>query len=381
MVSMGENNRFKNNEDFIVISKENKNFFVKTRYPISKFVKLLKNMRVINVNYKFLLSEFLEVKTDRPLTVSEIYDKTDVLQEYIKLSLEKDPYLEDIYKKIITDDVFEKYVKALTSFEYKGYIDGDNIIKSLSQNMVKLPNVFFNERKTIQHINKLLIGLGAANKNVSELFDSLKKLWVDQLRILPESILSIEERETLQSNSEKLGKYGWCLPPGASIIEFSQCPRTRKEANSIVRPFIRNVENIFGLCKNLISSDIIDEAKFNFENRKYRACAVLLVAEIDGLLIRCQKNSNKKVGKKAVDEFERMISADKAIETILRNINLISSLNIIFESANNFIQKPSDLNRNYLMHGMYNKKVIRQDCVKLLLTIYNLSRTLENIKE
>lgn len=76
-----------------------------------------------------------------------------------------------------------------------------------------------------------------------------------------------------------------------------------------------------------------------------------------------------------------MISADKAIETILRNINLISSLNIIFESANNFIQKPSDLNRNYLMHGMYNKKVIRQDCVKLLLTIYNLSRTLENIKE
>lgn len=175
MVSMGKNNGFKNNEDFIVISKGNKKFFIKTRYPISKFVKLLKNMRGININYRFLLSEFLEVKTDRQLTVREIYDKTDGLQEYIKLSLEKDSYLEDIYKKIITDDVFEKYVKALTSFEYKGYIDGDNIIKSLSQNMVKLPNVFFNERKTIQHINKLLIGLGTSTKNVSELFESLKK--------------------------------------------------------------------------------------------------------------------------------------------------------------------------------------------------------------
>lgn len=41
--------------------------------------------------------------------------------------------------------------------------------------MVKLPNVFFNERKTIQHINKLLIGLGTSTKNVSELFESLKK--------------------------------------------------------------------------------------------------------------------------------------------------------------------------------------------------------------
>lgn len=180
MVSMGKNNGFKNNEDFIVISKGNKKFFIKTRYPISKFVKLLKNMRGININYRFLLSEFLEVKTDRQLTVREIYDKTDGLQEYIKLSLEKDSYLEDIYKKIITDDVFEKYVKALTSFEYKGYIDGDNIIKSLSQNMVKLPNVFFNERKTIQHINKLLIGLGTSTKNVSELFESLKKTSMNQ---------------------------------------------------------------------------------------------------------------------------------------------------------------------------------------------------------
>lgn len=107
MVSMGKNNGFKNNEDFIVISKGNKKFFIKTRYPISKFVKLLKNMRGININYRFLLSEFLEVKTDRQLTVREIYDKTDGLQEYIKLSLEKDSYLEDIYKKIITDDVFE----------------------------------------------------------------------------------------------------------------------------------------------------------------------------------------------------------------------------------------------------------------------------------
>lgn len=381
MVSMGVNNGFKNNEDLIVISKGNKNFFIKTRYPISKFVKLLKNMRAINVDYKLLLSEFLEVKTDRPLTVREIYDETDVLKDYIKLSLEKDSYLEDIYKKIITDDVFEKYVKALTSFEYKGYIDGDSIIKILSQTVVKLPNVYDNERKTIQHINKLLIGVGAATKNISELFDSLKRVWVKQLRKLPESILGLEERETLQSNSERLGKYGWCLPPDASIIEFSKCPRTRKEANAIVRPYIRNVENIFSFCKNLISNEILDEAKFNFENGKYRACAVLLVAEIDGLLIRCQKNSNKKVGKKAVDEFEKMISADKALETILRNINLISSLNIIFENANNFIQKPSDLNRNYLMHGMYNKKVLRQDCVKLLLTIYNLSRTLENIKE
>ena len=54
-------------------------------------------------------------------------------------------------------------------------------------------------------------------------------------------------------------------------------------------------------------------------------------------------------------------------------INLISCLYIFYESHQGFQNEPQNvINRNFIMHGMGHRKVLRRDCIQLFLLYYNV---------
>ena len=117
-----------------------------------------------------------------------------------------------------------------------------------------------------------------------------------------------------------------------------------------------------------------DEAVFCYDNKKYKACALLLVGIIDSHFIKAQ-------GKRRVDKVRRKVS-EKAIEKFKEPIktlpetehaffhNLFSCLSVMFSDANDF-DKTQVVNRHVIAHGM-GSIVLKRDCVQLFLALYNL---------
>jgi hypothetical protein len=375
---MGDFTKDEFEEKVVRITSENKEYLIEKHYSFGKLLELNEKIDIYNnIDYKRLLSEFLKVKSKKTLSSEEVYLLDDVLKKFIRLNLEESPKIRKVYEKINSENIFEKYLKSIVSVESQTDIEWKDLYIKLSKRFLDI-NKFSKITNDIQsNLSKLAsvgISISAENKKI---LNFTKQLGVSLFKFVAADILSKDVREKVEKNYSKWGEFGWSLPPDAPISLFLRPPKTKREANSIIYQYIRESESIFTECRKRVDKNIIDEAQYNFVNKKYRSCALLLLSEIDGMLIKCQEKNNKKVGKKAVAEFKKKILSNQALELSLRSVNVISNLNVVFESAENFKRKPSSLKRNYIMHGMYANKVIKQDCIKLLLIIYNLNFILD----
>ena len=365
-------------EKVVRITSGNKEYLIENYYSFGKLLELKEKIDIHNnVDYKSLFAKFLKVKSQKTLSSEEVYLLDDVLKKFIRLKLEESPKIRKLYEKINSENIFEKYIKAIVSVESQTDIEWKDLYVKLSQRFVdfyKINKITSDIQSNLSKLASIGISISSENKKI---LNVTKQLGVSLFKYVAADLLSKDVREKVEKNYSKWGEFGWSLPPDAPISLFLRLPKTKRGANSIIYQYIRESESIFAECRKRADKNIIDEAQYNFVNKKYRSCALLLLSEIDGMLIKCQEKNNKKVGKKAVAEFERNILSNQALEFTLRSVNLISNLNIVFESADNFKRKPSSLKRNYIMHGMYENKVIKQDCIKLLLIIYNLSLILD----
>ena len=211
----------------------------------------------------------------------------------------------------------------------------------------------------------------------------------EQLKIIPKGTITEERKLELISSFQQWGEYGWTIIPTASFSLYSEIPANRTEANKMALQACSKstIERLFRstakmkYCKN---SDF-SEAVFDFENKKYKSCALVLFALIDAKLIRLQRTSDLKgkrrdVGVRAVDKAR--CRADERTEeymffTILSQTNLFACLETLFGSGNDFKRQPEIINRNFIDHGMLTRKVTRLDCLQLFLLYYNLLHFLE----
>lgn len=174
------------------------------------------------------------------------------------------------------------------------------------------------------------------------------------------------------------GKYGWITD--YTIVPFSfwnSNPESQVDADKLVlqffdkKSFIDLKDELAEITNN---KQIYKEAIISFNNKCYAACASLLIALIDGELIRCKSsllNGNKKTGLKAGERLMVNLSDIEAYRLPglfhLELINYDSYISTLFESGNGFENEPRCLNRNYFHHGMSKRKVLRKDCIKLLI--------------
>ena len=126
----------------------------------------------------------------------------------------------------------------------------------------------------------------------------------------------------------------------------------------------------------------LDEAIFDYKNRKYKSCALILFGLIDARLIRLQRKEDRnKSGKRAsgasaarklAHHIESTHDLSQMVFFLFSFQNVGACLQKVFADGNDFKTQPEVINRNFLDHGMLHRKVTKRDCIQLFLLYYNL---------
>jgi len=182
------------------------------------------------------------------------------------------------------------------------------------------------------------------------------------------------------------GKHGWTVNILADYSIYFDVPESQEEADKISLKYCTNAlmdkyfERLLGekLCKKAV----LKEAIFCFQSRKYRACACLLCALMDGEMIKSQSiDNNRKFGERGIKFLKSMVNQRKDVKNatllFLEFQCLSSALASVFASDPNFLNEPGLINRNYVMHGMITRRILRKDYVQLFLIYGNLLRYID----
>ncbi|MBO5898629.1 MAG: hypothetical protein J6R04_06430 [Clostridia bacterium] len=184
--------------------------------------------------------------------------------------------------------------------------------------------------------------------------------------------------QAIEETYRNWGEYGWITDH--SMVPFGfweNCPSSQMDADkSVIRALDKAKISELKAELSKISNDyrLYNEAITCFDNKCYAACASLLISLIDGELIRCKStaaSANKKTGIKAGERIvDGILKTDRYGLPGLFHLELLNYqtyIKVLFKKADGFENEPKHLNRNYLHHGMSKRKVLRKDCIKLLI--------------
>lgn len=200
--------------------------------------------------------------------------------------------------------------------------------------------------------------------------------------------ISEERKEQLFESHRKWGQYGWTLDPNGAFDElFNSPPIDKKDADSKALKCLKEPELLFQeICShNRVKKSDLTEAVNDFNDKRYKSCALILLSLIDAQLIRFQRmeetqGNGRKVGYKAVLKAQNRIGYKEHHEWLFLAMyyeNLFACLEKIFESGNDFKNQPDIINRNFLDHGMSTRPIRRKDCLQLFLLYCNVLEMLE----
>ncbi|MBQ6518174.1 MAG: hypothetical protein IJI14_05595 [Anaerolineaceae bacterium] len=200
--------------------------------------------------------------------------------------------------------------------------------------------------------------------------------------------ISDERKAQLFESHRKWGEYGWTLDPNGGFDElFNTPPKDKKDADAKSLKCLKEPELLFQKTysyKKVKKSDFT-EAINDFNDKRYKSCALILLSLIDAHLIRFQKMEKtqrrwRDVGINAVSKAKNRIGFKEHHEWLFLAMyyeNLFACLEKIFESGNDFKNQPSIINRNFLDHGMSTQPIRRKDCIQLFLLYCNVLEMLE----
>lgn len=244
------------------------------------------------------------------------------------------------------------------------------------------------------------------NSIVGDGIEKLREITLVAQRVLPELYGGISEEELKQKESvyREWGNFGWIVPPDAPLGLFNDAPKDQETANRLAMQYYetKHIHDVFSelekeWSKHVRKSDI-QEVKSCFDNKEYKACCMMLFSMLDAHLIRLMSGKDwRPSGKKAADRLIGHIqSKDDNIEkgnNIEKDDNIeeyrISALSLVgmktcfeyfYPKGNNFKDQISHMGRDHLMHGMYDNKVTRIECIQLLL-LYEMTIKISDLFE
>lgn len=190
-----------------------------------------------------------------------------------------------------------------------------------------------------------------------------------------------EQKQLIESN-QLWGQYGWTYIPSMPLRMFNTPPESIMTANKMAMQYCSRNE-MSSLFERLhqwkLNHKDLDSAIYCYQNKQYKAAALMLCGLIDSKLIRLQSDSRRPVGAKAVQALKTKYENDgeKMLIEVLYTMNLFAYLEMLFEKANGFMREPDTLNRNYIGHGMNRRSVRKRDCIQLFLALNNLMEFLD----
>lgn len=214
--------------------------------------------------------------------------------------------------------------------------------------------------------------ISSVNQQISQAFSKLSSYDIDK-----------EKLEDIHKSWKKWGEYGWTIPDHADIKDFLKEPSNFDEANEIASKYCNDIymESLFDDTKEIIQASEIndyEEAIDDYRKERYKSCACILFLLINSRLITMQPKSKKQrrpVGIGAVRNFEKKIRQNEDFENKIFNLsrfdNIYKCLEVFFKDGGDFEIQPIVANRSFLLHGMLERAVTRNDCNQLFLLYYN----------
>jgi len=215
------------------------------------------------------------------------------------------------------------------------------------------------------------------------------------LQALVDPDISDEEIQQRISAYQTWGQHGWVIPPESPFDLFDTSPGDLKTANRIAMQYCRpqDIESIFSELekqKHVRKADL-QEAKFCFDNKKYKACVMILFSMIDARLIRLsakqgrekQRPSGNRAANRLIEHIKQKYDDANYLFIVLRLAGLQACYDCIFAGGNDFKQQVPTINRNFIDHGMRWKRVTKTECIQVLLLYHETIKLLDflNVKK
>lgn len=335
--------------------------------------------------------------------VLEVGDR--VFQQYINAVISSNEKYNNYYgKRPETEPLCERFCKALDDYTRESmaefskkaatvvaqtYQPLTEMLNSIGEMVAKAcePALAISKQfaDVVQRISQITASI---NQSIAPVLESIAKMQESTLRDLRKAAKSWNEIDwnALEVSYRKWGEYGWTLIGQAPLSFFAKQPENQINADKqALQYFKKNGLKLFfyDLQKLQVNKKDLESAMFCFNNKQYKACAMLLCAMIEAPLIKIQpaEQQRRKVGRGAVKRFKDetlgTVSLENSRFLYLHTANVLSFLNMLFDDANDFRLEPKHLNRNFIGHGMEKRDVRRKDCVKLFLGLHNTMEMLE----
>jgi len=235
-------------------------------------------------------------------------------------------------------------------------------------------------RPALENFAKMAQELSAVIKPIVEAVQQASASFAKAIADFQIPTITEERKQELIASYKKWGEYGWTLCPDAPFDCFDELPVSIEAANAVMMPLCskHEMQQLFDeLRGQRIKKEDLDAAILCYNNRQYKACALILFGIIDAKLIRKQKRGEKyrpsgsKAAKRLREQFEGADN-EKLLFTMLLCVNLFTCLETLFANADDFKVEPATINRNFVSHGMTRRPVRQRDCIQLFLALYNL---------
>lgn len=242
----------------------------------------------------------------------------------------------------------------------------------------KNQNMYKEKVKHVKEISNLI------PKNFLDIIKDVGKLLERKLLILDNKIPN-----NIKKNLECWVEKNWIIVLSLRYVEiqtlfFSKSNDTEKNNLYLMEEVKKNLKNE-EINQKVFKSKFFKNNAFKsvlecYKSKNYYASVMVLATMIDGALIKIQekKENRRKIGNNVSKEINIKSDESWSLEYIL-DYSLIIWLEKFFENANDFSNKK--LNRNMLLHGMYEKEITELEFFQLLNVVYVMTERLDDWRE
>ena len=277
---------------------------------------------------------------------------------------------------------YEEYMKKMFGENWKEEMKlRSRILQMMPPYVIenfKNQNMYKEKVKHVKEISNLI------PKNFLDIIKDVGKLLERKLLILDNKIPN-----NIKKNLECWVEKNWIIVLSLRYVEiqtlfFSKSNDTEKNNLYLMEEVKKNLKNE-EINQKVFKSKFFKNNAFKsvlecYKSKNYYAGVMVLATMIDGALIKIQekKENRRKIGNNVSKEINNKSDESWSLEYILY-YSLIIWLEKFFENANDFSNKK--LNRNMLLHGMYEKEITELEFFQLLNVVYVMTERLDDWRE
>ena len=359
-------------------------------FSIGTFLEFLKATESLDYRRRVAMALHRDISKEKRIDIPSVEEILNApenpCQKYIEIVLNEHDKIKKYYGQNYSEnDIYKRFY--LSVLKYNKYIT--NIMRDSLQNIQEqLNKLVQSAAESIEYMNSMI------KEGLKPLYDFQQQIEsvINQISLTFPQINFEEWNE----NFKRWGEYGWtvCTP----IIQLNQKIENVHEADKLALQYL-NEQDMLVLFKELenmeLNHDVLKEAIFCYNNKCFRACAMILCSMIDEKIYNIQsvrENKNEyrfkpnKFFEKLKEKCSKLDEKCKE-EKILKQMfllleinNLISYLNKLFEQGYDFQLKTEVLNRNFLQHGMRKEPITEKECIQLFLALYNVIEVIDSLE-